>query len=201
MRVQASPPTRAIARKLSREHSAFAPTTKLSGDQAKDANLIGQFGVGFYSGFIVAKILTVVTRRAGEAEAVRWESSGEGDFTIEASERAGRGTDVILTLRDGEDDFLSSWRLKSILTKYSDHITIPVLMKKEEWDKDKNEMVVKEAMRLMQTFIIVSIVFLTGTVVILTRDYLSQRKAGVEPRFHIDKHPDIAPGVNHEIWK
>jgi molecular chaperone HtpG len=118
--------------------------SKLSGDQAKDANLIGQFGVGFYSGFIVAKTLAVVTRRAGEAEAVRWESSGEGDFTIEAAERAARGTDVILTLREGEDDFLSSWRLKSILTKYSDHITIPVLMKKEEWDKDKNEMVVKD---------------------------------------------------------
>ena len=118
--------------------------SKLSGDQAKDANLIGQFGVGFYSGFIVAKTLTVVTRRAGETEAVRWESSGEGDFTIEAASRAGRGTDVILTLREGEDDFLSSWRLKSILTKYSDHITIPVLMKKEEWDKDKNEMVVRD---------------------------------------------------------
>ena len=116
----------------------------LSGDQAKDANLIGQFGVGFYSGFIVAKKLTVVTRRAGETEAVRWESAGEGDFTIEPAARAGRGTDVILELREGEDDFLSSWKLKSILTKYSDHIAIPVLMKKEEWDKDKNEMVVKD---------------------------------------------------------
>ena len=118
--------------------------SQLSGDQAKDANLIGQFGVGFYSGFIVAKKLSVVTRRAGAAEAVRWESAGEGDFTVEAAERSGRGTDVILELRDGEDDFLSSWKLKSILTKYSDHITIPVLMKKEEWDKDKNEMVVKD---------------------------------------------------------
>ena len=118
--------------------------SQLSGDQAKDANLIGQFGVGFYSGFIVAKKMSVVTRRAGSAEAVRWESGGEGDFTVEAAERSGRGTDVILELRDGEDDFLSSWKLKSILTKYSDHITIPVLMKKEEWDKDKNEMVVKD---------------------------------------------------------
>ena len=117
--------------------------SQLSGDQAKDANLIGQFGVGFYSGFIVAKKISVVTRRAGSAQAVRWESAGEGDFTVEAAERSGRGTDVILELRDGEDDFLSSWKLKSILTKYSDHITIPVLMKKEEWDKDKNEMVVK----------------------------------------------------------
>ena len=118
--------------------------SQLSGDQAKDANLIGQFGVGFYSGFIVAKQISVVTRRAGSAEAVRWESVGEGEFTVEAALRSGRGTDVILELREGEDDFLSSWKLKSILTKYSDHITIPVLMKKEEWDKDKNEMVVKD---------------------------------------------------------
>ena len=117
---------------------------QLSGDQAKDANLIGQFGVGFYSGFIVAKKMSVVTRRAGSAEAVRWESGGEGDFTVEPAERSGRGTDVILELREGEDDFLSSWKLKSILTKYSDHITIPVLMKKEAWDKDQNEMVVKD---------------------------------------------------------
>ena len=118
--------------------------SQLSGDQAKDANLIGQFGVGFYSGFIVAKKISVVTRRAGSTEAVRWESVGEGEFTVEAALRSGRGTDVILELREGEDDFLSSWKLKSILTKYSDHITIPVLMKKEEWDKDKNEMVVKD---------------------------------------------------------
>jgi len=120
--------------------------SSLSGDQAKDANLIGQFGVGFYSGFIVAKKISVVTRRAGAAanEAVRWESAGEGDFSIEAAERAGRGTDVILELREGEDDFLSTWKLKSIITKYSDHITLPILMKKEEWDKDKNEMVVKD---------------------------------------------------------
>ncbi len=118
--------------------------SKLSGDQAKDANLIGQFGVGFYSGFIVAKKLTVVTRRAGATDAVRWESGGEGDFTIESAARDARGTDVILELRDGEDDFLSAWKLKSILTKYSDHITIPVMMKKEEWDKDKNEMVTRD---------------------------------------------------------
>jgi len=115
--------------------------SKLSGDQAKDANLIGQFGVGFYSGFIVAKKITVITRRAGAAEAVKWESAGEGDFTIDPAERAGRGTDVILELREGEDDFLSAWKLKSIITKYSDHITLPILMKKEEWDKDKNEYV------------------------------------------------------------
>ncbi|MDB5803866.1 MAG: htpG [Betaproteobacteria bacterium] len=114
---------------------------KLSGDQAKDANLIGQFGVGFYSGFIVAKKITVITRRAGLAEAVKWESAGEGDFTLDPAEKAGRGTDVILELRDDEDELLSNWKLKSIITKYSDHITLPILMKKEEWDKDKNEYV------------------------------------------------------------
>jgi len=117
---------------------------KLSGDQVKDANLIGQFGVGFYSGFIVAKKITVITRRAGSAEAVKWESAGEGDFTLDPAEKAGRGTDVILELREDEDELLSSWKLKSIITKYSDHITLPILMKKEEWDKDKNEYVTLE---------------------------------------------------------
>jgi len=114
---------------------------KLSGDQVKDANLIGQFGVGFYSGFIVAKKITVITRRAGASEAVKWESAGEGDFTLDPAEKAGRGTDVILELREDEDELLSNWKLKSIITKYSDHITLPILMKKEEWDKDKNEYV------------------------------------------------------------
>ena len=118
--------------------------SQLSGDQAKDANLIGQFGVGFYSGFIVARKITVVSRRAGSEEAIRWESAGEGEFSIEAAEKAGRGTDVILELREGEDDLLSTWRLKSIITKYSDHITLPIVMKKEEWDKDKNEYVALE---------------------------------------------------------
>jgi molecular chaperone HtpG len=118
--------------------------SKLSGDQAKDANLIGQFGVGFYSGFIVAKKITVITRRAGAAEAVKWESAGEGDFSIDPAEKAGRGTDVILELREGEDDLLSTWRLKSIITKYSDHITLPILMKKEEWDQEKSEYVTKD---------------------------------------------------------
>ena len=118
--------------------------SKLSGDQAKDANLIGQFGVGFYSGFIVAKKITVVTRRAGSDEAIRWESAGEGEFTVDAATRAGRGTDVILELREGEDELLSTWRLKSIITKYSDHITLPIVMKKEEWDKDKNEYVTQD---------------------------------------------------------
>jgi len=118
--------------------------SKLSGDQAKDANLIGQFGVGFYSGFIVAKKITVLTRRAGATEAVRWESAGEGEFTVEPAERATRGTDIILELREGEDELLSTWRLKSIITKYSDHITLPIVMKKEEWDKDKNEYVTQD---------------------------------------------------------
>lgn len=105
----------------------------LTGDQTKDANLIGQFGVGFYSSFIIADKVTLITRRAGEAEATRWESSGEGDFTIEATEKAGRGTDVILHLREGEDEFLNDWKLKTIVRKYSDHITLPIIMKKSEW--------------------------------------------------------------------
>ena len=112
---------------------------QLTGDQAKDANLIGQFGVGFYSSFIVADKVTLVTRRAGADEAVRWESAGEGDYTLEAASRAARGTDVILHLRAGEDEFLNSWQLKSIVRKYSDHITLPIVMKKEEWDEQKKE--------------------------------------------------------------
>ena len=114
---------------------------QLSGDQAKDANLIGQFGVGFYSAFIIADKVTLVTRRAGAAadEAVRWESVGEGDYTLEAASRAARGTDVILHLRAGEDEFLNSRQLKSVVRKYSDHITLPIVMKKEEWDEEKKE--------------------------------------------------------------
>ncbi|MBF1164072.1 MAG: molecular chaperone HtpG [Dechloromonas agitata] len=120
--------------------------SSLTGDQAKDAHLIGQFGVGFYSSFIVADKVTVISRRAGvEADqAIQWESAGEGDYTVEMVEKAGRGTDVILHLRDGEDDFLNSWKLKSIIRKYSDHITLPIVMKKEEWDKDKGEQVVTD---------------------------------------------------------
>lgn len=110
----------------------------LTGDQAKDANLIGQFGVGFYSSFIIADKVTLVTRRAGETEAVKWESSGEGDFTIESVEKAGRGTDVILHLREAEDEFLNDWKLKTIVRKYSDHITLPILMKKSEWKDGEN---------------------------------------------------------------
>jgi len=105
----------------------------LSGDQVKDANLIGQFGVGFYSSFIIADKVTLVTRRAGSNEAVQWESAGEGDYTLSAADKAIRGTDIILHLRDGEDEFLNDWKLKTIIRKYSDHITLPIVMKKSEW--------------------------------------------------------------------
>ncbi len=112
----------------------------LTGDAARDANLIGQFGVGFYSSFIVADRVTLVTRRAGASaeQAVRWESDGGGEFTIESATREGRGTDVILHLREGEDELLDAWQLQSIIKRYSDHIPVPILMKKREWDKDKS---------------------------------------------------------------
>lgn len=111
---------------------------QLSGDQQKDAALIGQFGVGFYSAFIVADRVTVETRRAGvpASEAVRWESGGDGEFTVDAIERAERGTAITLHLREGEDDFLSAWKLKDIIRKYSDHISLPIRMPKEVWDAD-----------------------------------------------------------------
>jgi molecular chaperone HtpG len=114
----------------------------LTGDQQKDAQLIGQFGVGFYSAFIVSDRVSVVSRRAGLGadQAVRWESDGMGEFTVEPCERAARGTDVILHLKADDDELLSSWKLRSILVKYSDHIATPIRMPKEEWDKDKNEM-------------------------------------------------------------
>src|SRR5215813_3533428 len=117
----------------------------LTGDQARDAHLIGQFGVGFYSSFIVADKVTLVTRRAGMTadHGVRWESDGQGTYTL-AVTREGRGTEVTLHLREGEDELVSGFRLRSILRKYSDHITIPILMKKEEWDKDKNEQVTRD---------------------------------------------------------
>jgi molecular chaperone HtpG len=116
---------------------------KLSGDQQRDAQLIGQFGVGFYSGYIVADKITVETRRAGSpaSEGVRWVSEGTGDFEVEAIDKPGRGTDVILHLREGEDEYLSRWTVKGIVSKYSDHISLPILMQKEEWDKDKSEYV------------------------------------------------------------
>ncbi|WP_089399363.1 molecular chaperone HtpG [Noviherbaspirillum humi] len=120
--------------------------SKLSGDQQKDAALIGQFGVGFYSAFIVADRITVETRRAGlpAAEGVRWESGGEGDFSVETIDKPSRGTDIVLHLREGEDEFLSSWRLKSIVRKYSDHISLPIQMHKEEWDEEKKETVIRD---------------------------------------------------------
>jgi molecular chaperone HtpG len=117
---------------------------QLTGDQQNDAQLIGQFGVGFYASFIVADRVTVISRRAGSDEAIKWESGGAGEFTVEDAERATRGTDVILHLKEGEDELLSSWKLKSILTKYSDHITTPIRMAKEEWDQGKGEHVTRE---------------------------------------------------------
>lgn len=105
----------------------------LTGDQAKDAQLIGQFGVGFYSSFIVADRVTLTTRRAGltPTDAVRWESSGEGDYTLESVSKDSRGTEVTLHLREDEDELLSGHRIRTILHKYSDHITIPIFMPKE----------------------------------------------------------------------
>jgi len=112
----------------------------LTGDQAKDARLIGQFGVGFYSSFIVADRVTLLTRRAGlpSDQGVRWESDGGGEYTVEAAEKERRGTDVILHLREGEDELFSEPKLKAIIRKYSDHIAIPIVMKKVKWDKDQS---------------------------------------------------------------
>jgi len=119
----------------------------LSGDQKQDAQLIGQFGVGFYSGFIVADKIVVESRRAGlsAAEGVRWTSGGTGDFEVETIERAARGTSIILHLRDDKSEYLSHWKLKSIIGKYSDHISLPILMQKEEWDAEKSEYVKQDA--------------------------------------------------------
>src|SRR5690242_10809001 len=107
----------------------------LESDQKADAQLIGQFGVGFYSGFIVADRITVESRRAGlkPEEGVRWVSAGAGDFEVETITRPQRGTSVTLHLREDALDYLSAWRLKSIIGKYSDHISLPILMRKEEW--------------------------------------------------------------------
>ncbi|HEX7888029.1 MAG TPA: molecular chaperone HtpG [Ramlibacter sp.] len=108
---------------------------RLSGDQKSDAQLIGQFGVGFYSGFIVADRITVESRRAGQKpeEGVRWTSAGAGDFEVETITRPQRGTAVTLHLREDALDYLSTWKLKSIVGRYSDHISLPILMRKEEW--------------------------------------------------------------------
>jgi molecular chaperone HtpG len=113
--------------------------SQLTGDQQKDAHLIGQFGVGFYSSFIVADKVTVRTRRAGEAagQGVEWISDGGGEFDIAMIDRPARGTEITLHLREGQDDLLSGWKLKSIIHKYSDHIVQPIVMKKEEFKEDK----------------------------------------------------------------
>ena len=111
----------------------------LTGDQVKDAHLIGQFGVGFYSSFIIADKVTLITRRAGltAEHGTRWESSGEGDYTLETVNKEQRGTEVILHLREGEDELLNGMRLRGIIRKYSDHITLPIVMKKEEWSEEE----------------------------------------------------------------
>jgi molecular chaperone HtpG len=110
----------------------------LTGDQRRDAAMIGQFGVGFYSAFIVADRIVLTTRRAGLGpdEAVRWESDGKGGYTLETIERPDRGTTIVLHLRDGEDDLLNGWRLRSIIEKYSDHISVPIMMPGEPEEAD-----------------------------------------------------------------
>ena len=123
---------------------------QLTGDQKKDANLIGQFGVGFYSAFLVADRVTVLTRRAGLAagEGVKWECSMSGDeagaYTVEAVDKPARGTEITLHLREGQEDLLSSWKLKSLIRKYSDHIVQPIVMKKEEWNEEQKKQVVTD---------------------------------------------------------
>ena len=123
---------------------------QLTGDQKKDANLIGQFGVGFYSAFLVADRVTVLTRRAGLAagEGVKWECSMTGDeagaYTVAQIDKPGRGTEITLHLREGQEDLLSSWKLKSLIRKYSDHIVQPIVMKKEEWNEEQKAQVVTD---------------------------------------------------------
>jgi molecular chaperone HtpG len=115
---------------------------KLSGDQQKDSELIGQFGVGFYSAFIVADQVTVRSRKAGVSaeEGIEWTSKGDGEFSVASIEKNGRGTQIILHLKAEEEELLSAWKLRSILTRYSDHISLPIQIQKEEWDEAANEM-------------------------------------------------------------
>jgi molecular chaperone HtpG len=113
----------------------------LTGDQTKDSQLIGQFGVGFYSAFIVAEKVTLRTRRAGltAEHGVQWESNGEGDFTIETIEKADRGTEITLHLREDQEEFLNGWRLRNVITKYSDHINLPIVMQKDPVPNEEGE--------------------------------------------------------------
>ncbi len=113
----------------------------LTGDQAKDAHLIGQFGVGFYSSFIVASSVTLTTRRAGLArdQGVRWESSGDGQYTIETVDKEKRGTEIVLHLADEHSEFLDDWRLRSIIRKFSDHVSWPILMIKPDYSKKEED--------------------------------------------------------------
>ncbi|HIF18293.1 MAG TPA: molecular chaperone HtpG [Cycloclasticus sp.] len=113
----------------------------LTGDESKDSQMIGQFGVGFYSSFIVADKVTLITRKAGEdkASAVKWESEGAGEYTIETVEKESRGTDVILHLKEGEDEFLESYRIQAVIHKFSEHLDIPIVMKNENKDEEKDD--------------------------------------------------------------
>jgi molecular chaperone HtpG len=122
----------------------------LTGDQQKDASLIGQFGVGFYSSFVVADKVTLTTRRAGQSpeEGVSWESDGQGEYTLETVEKPGRGTEVTLHLREDEDELLSGMRLRAIIRKYSDHIMLPIVMKSEDKEKQNEDEVVNRASAL-----------------------------------------------------
>ena len=113
----------------------------MSGDDVKDSRLIGQFGVGFYSAYIVADRVTLISRRAGDdaENGVKWESGGKGSFTIETVEKSGRGTDIILRLKEDEDEFLESYRLRSVISKFSDHISMPVMMLKEDFGAEEKD--------------------------------------------------------------
>jgi molecular chaperone HtpG len=119
--------------------------SKLSGDAAKDSNLIGQFGVGFYSAFIVADKVTLTTRAAGSTEAVTWESNGKSGFTLEAAEKASRGTEIVLHLQEEEKEFANGYRLRNVISTYSDHISLPVMMYKNEMPEYDEEGNVKES--------------------------------------------------------
>jgi len=122
----------------------------LTGDQQKDASLIGQFGVGFYSSFVVADKVTVTTRRAGHPaeDGVRWESDGQGEYSLETVEKASRGTEIVLHLREDEDELSNGYRLRTIIRKYSDHIMLPIVMRSEAEDKKDEDEVVNKASAL-----------------------------------------------------